>query len=72
MEERIAIAFEPEEVMALLRVALDEDEKEALRCMKEILLPKLEAIRSRVRCRPAFELDAHKRDVEPPGRSGRR
>ncbi len=68
MEERIAIGLEPEEVTALLRVAMDEDEKEALRCLKEVLLPKLEVIRNRVRCRPAFELDAYKKDVEPPAR----
>ena len=45
---------------------LDEDEKEALRCLKEILIPKLEAVRSQIRCRPSFELEAWKRDVEKP------
>ena len=45
MEERIAIGLDPAEVMTLLRVGLDEDEKEALRCLKEILIPKLEAYR---------------------------
>lgn len=66
MEERVVVGLEPEEIMTLLRVALDNDEKEALKCLKEILLPKRGAIRSRIRCRPAFELDAYRRDVETP------
>jgi len=66
MEERIAIGLDPAEVMTLLRVGLDEDEKEALRCLKEILIPKLEAVRSRIRCRPAFELEAYRKATDLP------
>jgi len=66
MEERIVIALAPIEGMALLRAGLDEDEREALRCLQEIVLPKVEAVRNRIRCRPAFELAAYCKETSLP------
>jgi hypothetical protein len=66
MEERIAIGLDPQEVMALLRVGFDEDEQEALRCLREIVIPKLEAVRNRIHCRPAYELEAYRKSADPP------
>ena len=64
MEERIAIGLAPEEVMRLLRAVLDDDAQEALRCLKEFVVPRVESARGRIHCRPAFELEALKRDLD--------
>lgn len=64
MEERIAIALEPEEVIRLLRAVLDDDAQEALRCLKDFVVPKVESARGRLHCRPVFELEALKRDLD--------
>lgn len=63
MEERITIALDPEEVIARLRVGLDERESEAQEYLKEIVRPRVEAERNRNRCRPAFELETLKREA---------
>lgn len=64
MEERIAIGLAPEEVIRLLRAVLDDDAQEALRCLKEFVVPRVESARGRIHCRPAFELEALKRDLD--------
>lgn len=64
MEERIAIGLEPEEVIRLLRAVLDDDAQEALRCLKDFVVPRVESARGRIHCRPAFELEALKRDLD--------
>jgi len=66
MEERIDIGLDPKEDMALLRAGLDENEREVPRCLREIVIPKSESQRNRFRVRPAFELQACKRETEPP------
>lgn len=64
MEERIAIGLEPEEVIRLMRAVLDDDAQEALRCLKDFVVPRVESARGRIHCRPAFELEALKRDLD--------
>jgi len=64
VEERIAIGLEPDEVIRLLRAVLDDDAQEALRCLKDFLVPRVESARGRIHCRPAFELEALKRDLD--------
>jgi hypothetical protein len=64
VEERIAIGLAPEEVIRLLRAVLDDDAQEALRCLKEFVVPRVESARGRIHCRPAFELEALKRDLD--------
>lgn len=61
-QEKLVIALTPEESMRLLRVALDDDREEALVLVRDCLYPRLVKEMEKTHCRPAFEMDARKRD----------
>jgi len=56
MMERIIISLEPEEVIELQRIVLDESPNEALIFLKNKLNKKVEAVLSRPHCVPIFEM----------------
>ena len=63
----VVVRLEPEEVLELQRVLLDEDEAGALRLLETVLFPKVNERLSRGHCRPTFEWGG--RDMartEPP------
>jgi hypothetical protein len=56
MMERVIISLEPEEVIALQRIVLDDDRGEALEFLKSRINRKVEAVLNRPHCVPVFEM----------------
>jgi hypothetical protein len=59
---RTTVALEAEEVIRLMRAALDEDREEALALVRDVLYPRLLKEMEKTHCMPAFELEARKKD----------
>lgn len=59
---RMMVALEKEDAIRLMRVALDDDRDEALALVRDCLYPRLVKEMEKTHCRPAFEMDARKRD----------
>jgi len=63
----VVVKLDPEEVLELKRLTLDEDARGALRFLGGVLSPKVEEVLDRGHCRPTFEWGG--RDMtrtEPP------
>jgi len=59
---RTTVVLEAEEVIRLMRAALDEDREESLALVRDVLYPRLLKEMEKTRCMPAFELEARKKD----------
>jgi len=59
---RTTVVLEAEEIIRLMRAALDEDREEALALVREVLYPRLLKEMEKTHCMPAFELEARKKD----------
>lgn len=60
--ETVTLALEAEEIIRLMRAALDHDREEALALVLDCLYPRLVKEMEKTRCVPAFELAARIRD----------
>jgi hypothetical protein len=59
---KVILALEAEEIIRLMRAALDEDREEALALVRDVLYPRLLKEMEKTHCMPAFELEARKKD----------
>ena len=59
---KMVVALEKEDVIRLMRAALDDDREEALALVRDVLYPRLLKEMEKTHCMPAFELEARKKD----------
>jgi len=64
MMERVIISLEPEEIIELQRIVLDDEPGEALKFLKARINKKVEEVLNRPHCVPIFEM---KEKIEDQG-----
>jgi len=60
--KKVVISLEPEEVIRLMRTALDEDPAEAFALVMDCLYPRVMKELEKTQCMPFYELEARRRD----------